>query len=81
MCDYWCKHDIYSVLLQGICDGEMIFENVCVRAQGGTRNVAHLRQHSFYIQLMRKQIFQEHVVTIGGQQILMFVAGDLLILF
>jgi hypothetical protein len=74
--DYWCRHDIYSVLLQGVCDSEKIFWDVCVRAPGGTHDAAHLRQFSFYKKLMRKEILQEHVITIGGQQILPYVVGD-----
>jgi hypothetical protein len=47
-----------------------------VRAPGGTHDAAHLRQSSFYKKLLRKEILQEHVVTIGGQQILLYVVGD-----
>jgi hypothetical protein len=52
------------------------FGDVCVRAPGGTHDAAHLRQSSFYKKLMRKEILQEHVLTIGGQQILPYVVGD-----
>ena len=39
-------------------------------------NAAHLRQSSFYKKLMRKEILHEHHITIGGQQILIYVVGD-----
>ena len=45
--DYWCRHDIYSIPLQGVCDSEKIFWDVCVRAPGGTHDTTHLRQSSF----------------------------------
>jgi hypothetical protein len=44
--DYWCRRDIYSVLLQGICDVEMIIWDACVKALGGTHDATHLRQSS-----------------------------------
>ena len=72
--DYWCRHDIY-IVLQGVCDTEKIFWDVCVRAPRGTHDAAHLRQSSFYKILMRKEILQERVITIAGQQILPYVVG------
>jgi hypothetical protein len=59
-----------------VCDSEKIFWVVCVRAPGGTHDAAHLRQSSFYKKLMRKEILQKQVITIGGQQILPYVVGD-----
>ena len=46
-----------------------------MRVLGGTHDTAYLRQSSFYKKLMRKKILQEHVITIGGQQILPYVVG------
>ena len=74
--DYWCRHDIYNDLLQGVCDSEKIFWDICVRAPEGTHDAAHLRQSSFYKKLMMMEILQEYVITIGGQQILPYVVGD-----
>ena len=75
-CDYWCRHDIYNVLLQGVCDSEKIFWHVCVRAPNKTHDAAYLRQSSFNKKLTRKGILQDYVITIGGQQILPYVVGD-----
>ena len=41
--DYWCRHDIYSSLLQGVYDSEKIFGDVCVKAPGGTHDGVHLQ--------------------------------------
>lgn len=74
--DYWCRDNIYSVLLKGVCDSEYIYYNVCVRDPRGARDVTHLKKSSFYKKFMRIEILQKHVVTIGGQQILGYVVGD-----
>ena len=52
-----------------MCDSEKIFRAVCVRVLRGTHDAAYLRQSFFYKKLMRKILLQEHVITIGGQQI------------
>ena len=46
-----------------------------MRALGGTRDVTHLTQSSFYTKLMRMEILQEHIITIGEHQILPYVVG------
>ena len=39
------KHDIYNVLLQGVCDSQKIFWDVCVIVLEWTYDVTHLRQY------------------------------------
>eukprot|EP01018_Ginkgo_biloba_P014471 Gb_35823 [translate_table: standard] len=38
---YMNKHHFYSVLLQGICDAQKVFWDVCVNAPGGTHDARH----------------------------------------
>ena len=63
--------------MQGVCENKKIFWNLCVRAPRRTHDAAHLRQSSFYKKkVMKKDILQEHIVIIEGQQILPYVVGD-----
>eukprot|EP01018_Ginkgo_biloba_P002774 Gb_08741 [translate_table: standard] len=38
---YMNRHHFYSVLLQGICDAQKVFWDVCVNALGGTHYARH----------------------------------------
>lgn len=70
--DYCYRHDVYSILLQGVCVFENIIWNVCIGAPRGTYDATHFMQSSFYKKITRK-ILQVYVVTIGGQQIILYV--------
>ena len=41
--DYWNRHDHHSILLQGVCNANLSFWDVCVRALGGTHDATHFR--------------------------------------
>ena len=38
---YWNQHDHHLVLLQGVCDANFLFWDVCVRAPEGTHDATH----------------------------------------
>jgi hypothetical protein len=45
--DYWSHYGFYSVLLQGICDGDKIIWNVHIIVPCGTHDTIHLHQSKF----------------------------------
>ena len=49
--DYHNRLGFYSILLQGVCDHKRKFLNVCVRAPGGSHDVAHLRGSTLWQKL------------------------------
>ena len=65
--NYWCQHDVHIVLLQGTCDNNRIFLDVCVLVHGGTHDATHMRSSKFFKKPMRRQILQEHNINIKGE--------------
>lgn len=57
--DYWCSHGFYSVLLQGVCDADKVFWDVCCNAPGGLDNSTHLRASSIWGRLKNGEILQK----------------------
>ena len=74
--DYWCQYNVHTVLLQGICDSNRIFLDVCVLASRDTHDATHMRSSEFFIQLMRRQILQEPNMNIEGETIKPYIIGD-----
>jgi hypothetical protein len=62
--------------LQGICDGDRNFWNIYIVAPGGTHDATHLRQSTFYKSLVRKEILQEHILRIEGEELKPYIVGD-----
>ena len=50
--DYYNRHHFHSVILQGICDYQLRFLDVCVCSPGGTHDARH-RRMSFIWQRMQ----------------------------
>ena len=63
--------------MQGICDGDRNFWNICIAAAGGTHDATHLWQSIFYKSLVAKEILQEHVLEIEGEEVKPYIVGDL----
>ena len=57
--DYWCSHGFYSILLQGVCDADKVFWDVCCNAPGGLDNSTHLRASSIWARLKDGEILQK----------------------
>jgi hypothetical protein len=74
--EYWSRHDFHSVLLQGVCDSDKLFWDVCVRCPGGTHDAAHLRESDLWGSLRAHEILQEPVINVGGRNITPFIVGD-----
>jgi hypothetical protein len=74
--DYWSRHDFHSILLQGVCDANKLFWDVCVKAPGGTHDATHLSDSSLWRKLKSHDILQEQVKVIQGQDIFPYLVGD-----
>jgi hypothetical protein len=73
---YWCRHDFHSVFLQGVCDGDKLFWDVCVRCPGETHDATHLRESDLWGRLRAHEILQEPVLNIQGKEVKPFIVGD-----
>jgi hypothetical protein len=74
--EYWCRHDFHSILLQGVCDADKLFWDVCVRCPGGAHDAFHLRDSDLWAHLRAGQILQEPVISIQGKDIKPYIVGD-----
>ena len=50
------KLDFYSIFLQGVCDHKQKFLHVCVKALGGSYDVAHLRGRTLWQKLQSGEL-------------------------
>jgi hypothetical protein len=74
--EYWCRHDFHSILLQGVCDADKLFWDVCVRCPGGTHDATHLRESDLWQKLRAHEVLQEPVINVGGKEVKPFIVGD-----
>ena len=54
--DYYNRHHSHSVLLQGICDHQRWFLDVCVCSPGGTHDARHLRMSSIWQRIQNDEL-------------------------
>lgn len=73
---YKCRHNFYAVVLQAVSDHRKIFWDVCVRAPGGTDDSNHFRESSLFNKLTSEQVLMDSVITIRGNQLRPYLAGD-----
>jgi hypothetical protein len=73
--DYWSRHDMHSVLLQGVCDANKLFWDVCVRSPGGTHDATHLRNSDLWARLRAHEILREPVISIEGRDVKPYIVG------
>ena len=64
------------MLLQGICNQDRIFLNVCMLALGGMHDATHLRKSFFYKKLMDSEILQDLRILIEARQMKPYIVGD-----
>ena len=74
--NYWNWHDHHSILLQGVCDANLLIWDVCVRAPGGTHDATHFRNSFLYKDFLDKAILQEPSIQLGSQLVRPYIAGD-----
>jgi hypothetical protein len=74
--EYWCRHDFHSILLQGICDYNKVFWDVCCRAPGGTHDATHLRSSGIWEKLRENLVLQEPIIHKSGNDFKPYIVGD-----
>eukprot|EP00249_Psilotum_nudum_P008794 c21511_g1_i1 orf=771-2153(-) len=73
--DYWSPRGFYSVLLQGVCDADGIFWDVCCNAPGGLDNATHLRASSLFRRMREGELLQHPRVNVYGKSIRPYLVG------
>lgn len=68
--------DFHSIVLQDVCDTDMIFKNVCAGQLGGVHDACQLVVSSLYAQLSRRRIVAEHVIRLQSINIQLHLIGD-----
>lgn len=74
--DYWCRHHIHSILLQGVCTAGYLFWDVSAIAPGGTHDATHLRSSSLFGKLNRGQCLVEPRAIVGDHEFRPYIVGD-----
>ncbi|GLJ14703.1 hypothetical protein SUGI_0238360 [Cryptomeria japonica] len=75
--DYLSTHGFYSVLLQGVCDADKVFWDVCCNAPGGLDNATHFRASSIWNRLGVGEILRQPEIRLRGGAISRpFLVGD-----
>lgn len=70
------KDAFYSVLLQGVCDADKVFWDVCCVAPGGSNDSEHLKSSSLWTRLWEKEVLREPVISLQGVSIRPYLVGD-----
>ena len=70
----------YSVLLQGVCDVDKVFWDVCCVATGGSNDEEHLKSSRLWSRLCENEILREPVITVQGIRRLLPLVCDLSLL-
>lgn len=65
-----------SVLLQAVADHRRVFIDACVRAPGSADPASHLRESSLYQRASSGKLFNEPILTLDGQKLHPYLAGD-----
>ncbi|KAL2622327.1 hypothetical protein R1flu_002532 [Riccia fluitans] len=73
---YWNNKKFYSILLQGVCDADKVFWDVCCNAPGGLHDSIHLRASSLWGKLKEGRILEQPIAFMGGRPIRPFLVGD-----
>ena len=56
--DFWNRHDHHSILLQGVCDANILFWDVSKRAPGGTYDATPFGDSFLEKDFLEKTILQ-----------------------
>eukprot|EP01018_Ginkgo_biloba_P006963 Gb_28010 [translate_table: standard] len=74
---YMNKHHFYSVLLQGICDAQKVFWDVCVNALGGAHDARHWSCSAIKNKMQMRQVLISPIIQIEGVTIYPHLIRDL----
>jgi hypothetical protein len=74
--DFFNRKKFHSIVLQGVCDANKIFWNVCVGQLGGVHNGGQFKISSLYRDLNNWDILQELEVLIRGTSCTPYLIAD-----
>eukprot|EP01018_Ginkgo_biloba_P005874 Gb_20819 [translate_table: standard] len=74
---YMNRHHFCSVLLQGICDAQKVFWDVCVNAPGETHDARHWNCSAIRYKMQMRQVLASPIIQIEGVTIYPHLIGDL----
>ena len=75
--DFYCaRKGFNSVVLQGVCDVDLLFWSVCCTMPGDTADSGSLKVSSLYAQLVDRDILQEPVVLVRGTRVRPYLLAD-----
>jgi hypothetical protein len=74
--DFFNQKKFHSIVLQGVCDANMRFWNVCAGQLGGVHDAAQFVISSVAAQLSTRQILARPVVHLSGMDVKPYLIGD-----
>ena len=63
--DYWCRHDCYSIVLQGLVNAQGRFIDIAVWSPGRNHDSTVLRGSSLWHRMCRKEVLSQPVQSIS----------------
>ena len=75
--DFFNRKKFHSIVLQGVCDSNKMFWNVCAGQLGGVHDVGQFVVSSLAAQLSSRQILAEPVIRLSRMDIRPYLIGDI----
>ncbi len=73
---FYYRKCFHNIMLQVVCDYDMVFWNACVGQPSGMANGGQFKMSNLYCSLRSRQILQKPIVNIEGVQIQRYLLGD-----
>ena len=74
--DFFNRKKFHSIVLQGVCDTNRMFWNVCAGQPGGVHDAGQFVVSSLATQLSTRRILATPVIRLGGLDIRPYLIGD-----
>ena len=74
--NFFNRKKFHSVVLQGVCDMDRIFWNVCTRQPSGVHDAGQFRWSSLYHELYQRHILSNPTIVVRGVQVKPYLIGD-----
>jgi len=74
--DFFNRKKFHSIVLQGVCDTNRMFWNVCAGQPGGVHDASQFVVSSLATQLSTRQILRAPIIQLGGMEIRPYLIGD-----
>lgn len=74
--DFFNRKKFHSIVLQGVCDTNRLFWNVCAGQPGGVHDAGQFAVSSLATQLSTRQILVNPVIHLSGLNIRPYLIGD-----